>query len=216
MATSEVRNPLFARLFPLCGRLMEREVAPLRRELLAGLEGRVVEIGAGNGMNFQHYPPRVAEVVAVEPEPYLRAKAVEAAAAAPVQVTVVDAVADALPFDDASFGAGVCSLVLCTVPDQAAALAELRRVLRPGAELRFFEHVRAASPRKARVQDTLDRWGVWPHLFGGCHCARDTGAAIAASGFVIEQERNLTVGASWGLTDRHLLGRASRTQPTPP
>ena len=208
MSTTEVRNPVFARIFPLCGRLMEREVGPLRDELLAGLEGRVVEIGAGNGMNFAHYPPAVREVVAAEPEPFLRAKAVEAAASAPVPVSVVDAVADRLPYEDASFDAVVFSLVLCTVPDPAIALAEARRVLRPGGELRFFEHVRAASPRKARVQDALDRWGVWPHMVGGCHCARDTGAAIAAAGFAIEQERDFSVGPPWGLTDRHLLGRA--------
>jgi ubiquinone/menaquinone biosynthesis C-methylase UbiE len=208
MSTTEVRNPVFARLFPLCGRLMDPEVGPLRDELLAGLEGRVVEIGAGDGMNFVHYPPTVREVVAAEPEPYLRGKALQAAAAAPVPVSVVDAVADRLPFDDASFDAAVFSLVLCTVPDPAVALAEARRVLRPGGEVRFFEHVRSASPRKARVQDALDRWGVWPRMVGGCHCARDTGAAIAAAGFAIEQERDFSVGPRWGLTDRHLLGRA--------
>jgi rhodanese-related sulfurtransferase/ubiquinone/menaquinone biosynthesis C-methylase UbiE len=213
MSTTEVRNPVFARVFSLLARTMEREVAQYRAELLAGLAGRVVEIGAGSGLNFAHYPTSVDEVVAVEPEPYLRAKAAEAAAGAPVRVTVTDALAGALPFEDGSFDAGVCCLVLCSVPDQAQALAQLRRVLRPSAELRFFEHVRAASPRKARVQRALDRSGVWPRLAGGCHSARDTRSAITAAGFAIDRARELTVGPRWGLTNPHVLGRAAGPQP---
>jgi SAM-dependent methyltransferase len=208
MSTNEVRNPLFARIFPVCARMMEPEVGRHRADLVAGLRGRVIELGAGNGLTFAHYPPTVETVVAVEPEPYLRGKAVEAAAHAPVPVEVVDAVADDLPFDDASFDAGVCSLVLCTVPDQTVALAQLRRVLAPGAQLRFFEHVRDASPRKARVQEAFDRCGLWPRLAGGCHCARDTRASVAACGFVIERARQVEVGPRWGLTSLHLLGSA--------
>ena len=209
MPTTEVRNPLFARIYPRLAQMMEREVGHHRDELLAELSGRVVEVGAGNGMNFGHYPASVEEVVAVEPEPYLRAKAVDAAGAAPLRVTVVDAVADALPFEAASFDAAVCSLVLCTVPDPAATLAEVRRVLRSGGELRFFEHVRGSSPRKARVQAVLDRSGVWPRIGGGCHSGRDTRAAIAAGGFTIERVRDLTIGPAWGLTSPHILGRAT-------
>jgi ubiquinone/menaquinone biosynthesis C-methylase UbiE len=208
MSTTEVRNPVFARLFPLCARMMERDIARYRAELLAGLSGRVVDVGAGNGLNFAHYPAAVDEVVAVEPEPHLRGKAMQAAGKAPVRVTVVDALADALPFEDASFDAAVCSLVLCSVPDQAATVAELRRVLRPAGELRFFEHVRSSSPRVARVQAAMDRSGLWPRLVGGCHCARDTPGAIAAGGFAIERERDFMVGPKWGITSPHALGRA--------
>ncbi|MGH2985325.1 MAG: class I SAM-dependent methyltransferase, partial [Solirubrobacterales bacterium] len=157
------------------------------RELLAGLSGRVAEVGAGNGINFEHCPAAVDELVAVEPEPHLRAAAARAADEAPVTTTVVDGVADALPLEPRSADAVVVAGVLCSVPDQAAALAEFRRVLLPGGELRFYEHVR--SPRRgfARFQDRADL--VWPLLMGGCHPNRDTAAAIAAAGFRLERCR---------------------------
>ena len=108
-----------------------------RQEMLSGLSGRVVELGAGNGINFRHYPSAVTEVVAVEPEPCLRERAKEAARGAPVPVSVVDALGGALPFEDASFDAAVTSLVLCSVPQQEPVLSDLSRVIRPGGELRF-------------------------------------------------------------------------------
>jgi ubiquinone/menaquinone biosynthesis C-methylase UbiE len=205
---SAVRHPIFARVYERFSRLMEREVGVHRDELLAGLSGRVVEIGAGNGLNFSRYPGSVDEVVALEPEAYLRARAERAAQHAPVRITVEDATASPLPLPPASFDAAVACLVLCTVPDPASALAELRRVLKPGAELRFMEHVRSDRPRKARVQDRLDRWGVWPRLIGGCHCARDTLSAIEAAGFDVEAVRRLDVGPAWALTNPHLIGLA--------
>src|SRR6266508_2488374 len=112
-----------------------------RRKLLAGLSGQVVEVGAGNGLNFTLYPETVEHVLAVEPEPLLREAAIEEAKKAPVPVEVVDGLASELPAEDASQNAAVASLVLCSVPDQAEALAEMRRVLKPGGELRFYEHV---------------------------------------------------------------------------
>jgi len=208
MSATEVRHPIFARFMHRVGPMMEKEVGGHRDELLAGLSGRVVEIGAGNGMSFRHYPTTVAEVVALEPEAYLREKAVGAAGSAPVRVSVRGGVADPLPLEDGNLDAAVASLVLCTVPDPARALAELRRVLKPGGELRFLEHVRSARPRKARLQARLDRWGVQPCLGGGCHCARDTAATIAAAGFRIERVRSLDIGPSWMHTNPHVLGMA--------
>jgi ubiquinone/menaquinone biosynthesis C-methylase UbiE len=155
-----------------------------RQAMLDGISGRVVELGAGNGINFRYYPATVSEVVAVEPEPYLRERAEEAARGATTSVTVVDGLGGELPFDDASFDAAVTSLVLCSVPDQHHVLIDLVRVVRPGGELRFYEHVRAADPRRARVQDAITP--VWRLMGGGCHPNRDTASAIEAAGFSIE------------------------------
>jgi ubiquinone/menaquinone biosynthesis C-methylase UbiE len=144
-----------------------------------------VEVGAGSGANFAHYPAAVTEVVAVEPEPYLRKQASSAAASAPVSVEVRAGTAEAIPAGEDEFDVAVVSLMLCTVPDQAAALAEVSRVLRPRGELRFYEHVISRKPGMARVQRVFDRT-FWPHVAGGCHCARDTEAAIERTGFSIE------------------------------
>jgi ubiquinone/menaquinone biosynthesis C-methylase UbiE len=205
---STVRHPIFARVYQRLSRLMDREVGEHRDELLAGLSGQVLEIGAGNGMNFPHYPPAVEEVLALEPEAYLRERAEQAAQDAPVRVNVGNAAAYPLPLEPASFDGAVASLVLCTVPDQSSALAELRRVLKPGGELRFMEHVRSDRLRKARLQQRLDRSGVWPRLGGGCHCARDTVTAIEAAGFRLERARRFDLGPGWMHTNPHVLGVA--------
>jgi ubiquinone/menaquinone biosynthesis C-methylase UbiE len=187
--TEQVRHPWFARAY-LWLSVKEEEAgrAEHRERALAGLSGRVVEIGAGNGLNFVHYPAAVDEVVAVEPEPLLREHAERTAADAPVRVTVVDGVADAVPLEDESVDGAVASLVLCSVPDQARTLAELRRVLRPSGELRFYEHVLSRARALARFQRFSDAT-YWPHIAGGCHMARDTAAAIEAAGFTIESQR---------------------------
>ncbi len=169
----------------------------------------MLELGAGAGANFGLYPADVGEVVAVEPEPYLRGKAIEAAASAHVPVTVVDATADRLPAQDESIDVAVACLVLCSVPDQAAALAELHRVLRPGGELRFYEHVLSHTSGVALSQRIVDRV-FWPRAFGGCHTARDTPTAIADAGFVIERQRRVQVGPGFVPAATHVLGTARR------
>lgn len=207
--SAEVRHPLFARWFDRLSRWIEPEVGRYRDELLEGLSGRVLEIGAGSGINFRHYPSSVEELVALEPEPYLRAKARQAAEGASVPVTVTAGVAEKLELPDASFDAAVACLVLCSVTDQRQALAELRRVLRTGAELRFFEHVRSPTAAKARVQTLADRTRIWPQLGGGCHCSRATVDAISASGFRVQNVRSLDVGPTWVPSNPHVLGSAS-------
>jgi ubiquinone/menaquinone biosynthesis C-methylase UbiE len=206
---AEIKHPLFARFFDRLSRAMEPEVGRHRDRLLAGLTGRVLEIGAGNGINFGHYPDSVREVVALEPEPYLRAKADQAAQEATVHVTVRPGRAEGLEFADASFDGVVACLVLCTVPEPVVAIGELARVLKPAGSLRFFEHVRAPSGAKSRLQPLADRSGIWPRIGGGCHCARDTLAAIETAGFRVREVEWLSVGPRWAITNPHVLGSAA-------
>jgi len=156
-----------------------------RREALAEAKGRTIDIGAGTGLNLDLFPAEVSELVLAEPDPHmlrqLRAKVPESGRKA----SVVQAPAEKLPFDDDSFDTAVFTLVLCTVPDPAAALAEAARVLKPGGRLLFVEHVRSEDPGLARWQDRLE--GPWRFFADGCYCNRDTVASIEASQFEIER-----------------------------
>lgn len=210
-----VRHPIFARLYALVGPLMDRGgLADRRRELLAGLAGRVIEVGAGSGLNFTHYPPAVTGVLAVEPEPRLRRIAERAAGQVSVPLEVVDAVAERLPAGDGAFDAAVASLVLCTVSDPQRATRELHRVIRPGGELRFLEHVRADGGALRRVQRLLDAAG-WPAFSGGCHTSRDTVALITEAGFTLDRISRFRFpeGGVTMPTSPHVLGAASRPAP---
>jgi SAM-dependent methyltransferase len=203
----KVHHPLFARLYM---RTASDKEDQYRRELLAGLSGQVIEVGAGHGLNFAFYPDAVERVLAVEPEPVLREAAIEAAAEAPVEVAVVEGVAGELPAADESFDAGIASLVLCSVPDQGRALTELHRVIRPGGELRFYEHVIAHPRRWARVQRFADAT-FWPRVAGGCHLSRDTEAAITQAGFEIESSRRIAFTPGPPVPPiPHVLGLARR------
>ncbi|MDQ3644675.1 MAG: class I SAM-dependent methyltransferase [Actinomycetota bacterium] len=185
MTTQEVRHPIFARLYKRFSLQAEtRGQGEHRRELLKGAAGRVIEVGAGNGLNFAHYPATVTEVVAVEPEPVLREEAVRASLGAESRIEVIDGLAGSLPGEDRSFDVGVASLVLCSVPEQGSALSELFRVIRPGGELRFYEHVVADRPNAARLMRIGDT--LWPRVSGGCHMSRDTARGIEGVGFEIE------------------------------
>ncbi|MCF1511137.1 class I SAM-dependent methyltransferase [Streptomyces glomeratus] len=187
-----VHHPLFARYYTRISIAAETRLGmgAVRERLLAGLSGRVIEIGAGNGLNFAHYPRTVSEVVAIEPERLLRQRAVEAALRADVPVDVAPGAAEALPVKSEAFDAAVLSLVLCSVRDVPRALGEARRVLRPGGTLRFFEHGVGGGPAMRSAQRALDRT-VWPALNGGCHLARDPVAALRAAGFELGPYRRM-------------------------
>lgn len=209
MSPPDVHHPWFARFYSRMVVPLSRRagIDGLRQRNLAGLAGTVVEVGAGDGENFPHYPEGVERVVAVEPEPYLRERA---AVRADERIELRSGTASRLPLGDGEADAVVFSLVLCTI-DQAEALAEARRVLRPGGEVRFFEHVQSPrAGRMRRVQAALDAT-VWPRLFGGCHVGRDTAGAIEAAGFgIAELERFRFPEGSRGPASDAILGRAVR------
>ncbi len=207
----QVHHPIFARVYERLAHCAEgRGGTDHRRSLLDGCCGRVIELGAGSGANFAHYPTSVSEVVAFEPEARLRERARTTAACAAVPVSVRAGAAGTLGCETASFDVGIASLVLCSVPDQGTALAELFDAIRPGGELRFYEHVRAASAAELRVQRFADAT-FWPHVAGGCHLARDTQAAIEQAGFQIDRcERFAFSPAPYLPAAPHILGSARR------
>jgi ubiquinone/menaquinone biosynthesis C-methylase UbiE len=176
-------HPIFAALYDQISASAERRwMGERRRRLLAGARGAVLEIGGGTGANLAHYR-NVDRVTIAEPDRFMRNRIGPKLDEARVPVEVSAAGAEALPYPDGSFDTVVSTLVLCTVPDQEAALDEVRRVLRPGGRLLFIEHVRAAGSA-ARWQDRLEP--LWRRLLGGCHPNRDTVAAIEEAGFEIE------------------------------
>lgn len=174
---------LFAALYDWLGAATERGwLGERRSRLLSGAYGEVLEIGGGTGANLPHY--HAAEcVVVTEPDPFMREKLRPKLSQAHVPVEVSDAGAQELPFEDDSFDAVVSTLVLCTVPDQRTALAEVRRVLHPGGTLLFMEHVRGEGS-VTRWQDRLEPF--WMRLFAGCHPNRNTVANVEAAGFRLE------------------------------
>lgn len=212
-------HPWFAKYYSRVSVAMDRAgMAAHRARLLEGLHGEVAEVGAGNGLNFRHYPGTVTRLVAVEPEPSMRMRAGRAARELPQgpAIEVVAGLAERLPLADASCDAVVASLVLCSVPDQQAALAEICRVLRPGGEFRFLEHVRSSGRLGALSQLALDAT-VWPRLGAGCHCARDTGAAVAAAGFRISALDRFRFPQAACLPQPsapHVIGRATKAVQT--
>jgi ubiquinone/menaquinone biosynthesis C-methylase UbiE len=183
----------------------------MRREVLAGASGRTIDLGAGTGANLDLFPPQVGELVLAEPDPHmlqkLRAKLPRSRGAAS-SLEVVQAPAEALPFADDSFDTAVFTLVLCTVPDPAAALAEAARILRPGGRLLFIEHVRSEDTGLARWQDRLER--PWRFLADGCHCNRSTVSQIEAAPFELERVESTDLPKTAPIIKPLVRGTATR------
>jgi ubiquinone/menaquinone biosynthesis C-methylase UbiE len=172
----------FSALYDRCFKAAEEAgLRDMRRDVLAGARGRVLELGAGTGLNLELYPPNVEGLTLVEPDPHmikqLRARVAEMSSGA----QVVEAPGEQLPFEDNSFDTVVVTLVLCTVPNQKETLREVKRVLNPDGQFLFLEHVRSPEPGLAKWQDRLEK--PWRFLGDGCHCNRDTEAALEAAGF---------------------------------
>lgn len=205
-------NPFFARLWTFLSNHETEEIQRLRTENLAGLTGRVLEVGAGTGTNFAYYPATVTEVVAVEPERRLAPQARKAAAKAPVPVTVSPGTVERFlsDGDGKPFDAVVCSLVLCSIDDPDSVLRQLFSLVRPGGELRFLEHVGSTGLR-GRLQKVADAT-VWPRLMGNCHTHRDTEASIVGAGFAVQGARREPAMPAWFPTPvaEYTIGRAVR------
>jgi 2-polyprenyl-3-methyl-5-hydroxy-6-metoxy-1,4-benzoquinol methylase len=205
-----VDHPFFARIWPAIAAHETAQMRELRRENLAGLSGRVLEVGAGTGTNFELYPDSVAQVVAVEPEQRLAGLAREAAAGAAVPIEVTNRTVESFSADN-PFDAVVCSLVLCSVAEPDSVLQQLFSLLQPGGELRYLEHV-ASGGIRGRFQQLVDATRVWPTLAGNCHAHRHTELSIRAAGFEIEQTRTEYALPAWVPVpvSEFVLGRARR------
>lgn len=204
-------NPFFARLWKFLSSHETDEIKRLRTENLAGLSGRVLEVGAGTGSNFPYYPATVTEVVAVEPERQLAPLARAAAERAPVPITVTAGTVEKFMAGSVGqFDAVVCSLVLCSVDEPDTVLRQLFSLLVPGGELRFLEHIGSTGLR-GRLQKLADAT-FWPRLAGNCHTHRDTEASIRAAGFAPQSARREPAMPAWFPTPvaEYTIGRAVR------
>ena len=182
-----------------------------RAELLRDLSGEVLEVGAGTGVTLPHYPKKVTRLVLCEPDPHMRRKLqAKRDAAGAKHIEISDASLEALPAAPASLDAVVCSLVLCSVPDQQAALKEIQRVLKPGGKLVFLEHVAAdGKPNRLKWQRRIEP--VWKHLMGNCHLTRRTEAALIAAGFKIERIERESIRKALPIVRPSIRGVARKT-----
>jgi ubiquinone/menaquinone biosynthesis C-methylase UbiE len=168
--------------------MRQQQLLPFRKQIIGSAEGRVLEIGVGSGLNLPLYGAAATSVIGLEPSPEMLRMARQRASTAPVPVTLLDASAEAIPLDAQSVDTIVTTWTLCSIPNAARALAEMRRVLRPGGALLFVEHGRAPEPGVARWQDRIDP--LWSKLAGGCHLNRKMDDLVTGAGFRIERLAN--------------------------
>jgi ubiquinone/menaquinone biosynthesis C-methylase UbiE len=164
--------------------MRQNYLVPFRKRVIGAAEGRILEVGIGSGLNLPLYGPSVRSVIALEPSPELLRMARERGIAASVPVTFLEASAETVPLDTNSIDTVVTTWTLCTIPDAPRALAEMRRVLKPGGSLLFVEHGRAPEPGVARWQDRIDP--LWSRIAGGCHLNRKMDDLVTGNGFRIE------------------------------
>jgi len=198
---------LFAALYDTVGKGSEEAgMREERRQLVAGSEGATIEIGAGTGLNLEHYPDAVTRLVLAEPDRHMRRRLGRRVDALGRPVEVIDASAERLPFPDSSFDTAVVTLVLCSVPDQEAALAEIARVLKPSGRLLFIEHVRSDDPKVARKQDRIRPL----YNLVGCNPNRETLAAIEGSPLTVESVKHGEVPKAPKVERPMIVGTARR------
>lgn len=186
-----------------------------RAELLSELTGRVLEVGAGTGLNLPHYPRTVSRLALSEPDPHMRGKLAQRVRAEGWdRAEILDGSLEALPYPAETFDAVVGTLVLCSVPRPDVALAEIHRVLKPGGRFVFLEHVAAEDrPRRLRWQRRVEP--VWKRLAGNCHLTRRTGEAIPAAGFEVLQMKRESMRKAWSLVRPTIRGVAVKRERGP-
>ena len=209
-SSTTLDHPFFARIWPAIAAHETEQMRESRRQNLAGLTGRVLEVGAGTGTNFALYPQSVTHVAAVEPEQRLAVLARDAAAGAAVPIEVTNKTVETFSATE-PFDAVVCSLVLCSVAEPDSVLRQLFSLLRPGGELRYLEHV-ATEGLRGRLQQFVDVTTLWPRLAGNCHAHRHTENSIRAAGFEVHRTRTEQALPAWVPlpVSEFVLGRARR------
>jgi SAM-dependent methyltransferase len=196
---------IWAAGYDFLGTRFSRIEEPHRRRLVQGVTGEVVEIGSGTGFNFPYYR-KASRVVAIEPDEGMRRRSLPRAREAAVPIEVRAGNAHSLELPDDSFDVAIFALVLCTIPDPARAIAEAKRVLRPGGELRFYEHVRGQDPAIARRQDRFER--PWKAFNRGCHPNRDPVPIIEGSGLRMSELERFDLKGAPKIVRPHAIGTA--------